>query len=593
MVVPFIEVSHLASASSFFAAVLQPLGLHYIEPVSDGDSLSGPSALSFGLNGHDAILELRQSENPLKPPRLSSLVLTAPSRSAVAGFHTCGLRANPPLWSTFRSRPVFGQPDDRDLVERGGPWFSTENGIAIRHAVVYDPDGNRLEVLHRDHDPQVRVLDWKHDLGSAIGTRRASLSADYFSSGRAAMAPPYNEPSYPFGGRRTSYSSSTSARPAAGPVTAVQADEELASPRQSSTPGGLSTSAVVGALLGVAAGAALTYGLVSSRDSPSPEHRDDPAPMLPRRATFPDKPVMSRRQPVWHEAQTTGVDYYNTPRKLAYPEPQSLPIRTAYPPNDRKALPQRESASPPRYSSSNRVGSKHRPSSRVEASDGLDQREGRSRYSSFSGVDRPVKIRSRSETPRERASGREDDLAGASVQTPRRGTAAESVISRSRPPPSRSHRPAYEGDLDSYVSARTHRSSSTARLPKTRPVEYDATPRSRPSSQVSVMTARELPRPPPSDVTSRYSAYSARKVPLPRSGVGSSHAHWEPRDIALPRSVAGSSHANWDPEDVPLPGSGVGSSHANWDDDLVSLAPSDSISCAGSKSSRRSRKHRR
>jgi hypothetical protein len=590
MVVPFIEVSHLASASSFFAAVLQPLGLHYIEPVSDGDSLSGPSALAFGANGHDAILELRQSENPLKPPRLSSLVLTALSRSAVAGFHTCGLRANPPLWSTLRNRPVFGQPDDRDLAERGGPWFSTENGIAVCHAVVYDPDGNRLEALHRDHDPRVQVLDWKHDLGSASGTRRASLSADYFSSGRTAMAPPYNEPAHPFGERRTSYSSSTSARPAAGPVAAVQANEELASPRQSSTPGGLSTTAVVGALLGVAAGAALTYGLVSSRDSSSPEHRDDPAPILPRRATFPEKPIMSRRPPVWHEAQTTGVDYYNTPRKLAYPEPQTLPIRTAYPPHDRKALPHRESESPSRYSSSSRMGPKHRPSSRVEASEELDERESRGRYSSFSGGDRPVKIRSRSETPRERVSGRGNDLARASIQTPRRGAATESVTSRSRPPPSRSHRPAYEGDLDSYVSARTHRSSSTVRPPKPRPTEYDATPRSRPSSQVSVMTARELPRPPSSDVTSRY---SARKVPLPRSGVGSSHAYWEPRDIALPRSVAGSSHANWDPEDVPLPGSGVGSSHANWDDDLVSLAPSDSISCVGSKSSRRSRKHRR
>jgi hypothetical protein len=38
---------------------------------------------------------------------------------------------------------------------------------------------------------------------------------------------------------------------------------------------------------------------------------------------------------------------------------------------------------------------------------------------------------------------------------------------------------------------------------------------------------------------------------------------------------------------VPLPMSGIGSSHAEWDDDLISLAPSDSISCVGSKSSRK------
>jgi hypothetical protein len=44
--------------------------------------------------------------------------------------------------------------------------------------------------------------------------------------------------------------------------------------------------------------------------------------------------------------------------------------------------------------------------------------------------------------------------------------------------------------------------------------------------------------------------------------------------------------------DVCLPMSGVGSSHAEWDDDMVSVAPSDSISCVGMKPSRRSRKIR-
>ncbi len=39
---------------------------------------------------------------------------------------------------------------------------------------------------------------------------------------------------------------------------------------------------------------------------------------------------------------------------------------------------------------------------------------------------------------------------------------------------------------------------------------------------------------------------------------------------------------------VPLPVSGVGSSHADWDDDADSVAPSDSISCVGSRRSGRS-----
>jgi hypothetical protein len=41
--------------------------------------------------------------------------------------------------------------------------------------------------------------------------------------------------------------------------------------------------------------------------------------------------------------------------------------------------------------------------------------------------------------------------------------------------------------------------------------------------------------------------------------------------------------------EVPLPRSGVGSSHARWegDDDVDSVAPSDSISCVGSRRSGR------
>lgn len=63
----------------------------------------------------------------------------------------------------------------------------------------------------------------------------------------------------------------------------------------------------------------------------------------------------------------------------------------------------------------------------------------------------------------------------------------------------------------------------------------------------------------------------------------------EPPIIMSHQSIA-PSHIS--PRDVSLPMSGVGSSHADWDDDVISLAPSDSISCVGSKASRRSRRVR-
>ena len=62
-------------------------------------------------------------------------------------------------------------------------------------------------------------------------------------------------------------------------------------------------------------------------------------------------------------------------------------------------------------------------------------------------------------------------------------------------------------------------------------------------------------------------------------------SHVSARNIELPMSRVGSSHVS--ARHIGLPVSGIGSSHAGWDDDNVSVAPSDSISCVGSKMSRR------
>jgi hypothetical protein len=54
--------------------------------------------------------------------------------------------------------------------------------------------------------------------------------------------------------------------------------------------------------------------------------------------------------------------------------------------------------------------------------------------------------------------------------------------------------------------------------------------------------------------------------------------------ISFPPSASRSNHLAA-ARNVPLPPSGVGSSHARWedDDDANSVTPSDSISCAGSR----------
>lgn len=87
---------------------------------------------------------------------------------------------------------------------------------------------------------------------------------------------------------------------------------------------------------------------------------------------------------------------------------------------------------------------------------------------------------------------------------------------------------------------------------------------------------------------------SARNVPLPAScvdcgsKVADRNSHVSARDFPLPASGVGTDHHNGSLTQIsarciPLPGSHVGSSHANWDDDARSIAPSDSISCIGSK----------
>lgn len=92
----------------------------------------------------------------------------------------------------------------------------------------------------------------------------------------------------------------------------------------------------------------------------------------------------------------------------------------------------------------------------------------------------------------------------------------------------------------------------------------------------------------------RRSQMSTRSRPLPCSqGDIDNRSRGAPsyisaRNIALPISTTGTIYgtitaSHLSARNVALPGSFVGSSHANWDDDGQSIAPSDSISCIGSK----------
>lgn len=403
------------------------------------------------------------------------------------------------------------------------------------------------------------------------------------------MAPlPYG-PSY----NTSHHTSNGGPSSAAGSGLNQAAPHESMSPRQNPRPGGLNTTTVVGALLGAAAGAAVTYGLVSgSRESPR-EHDGDiqHPPGLYRRSTYPDRPVTGENYSRKYRDHTTGIVEPGTSHKLPRPRFQGHPTSDRYNDGDEDGDYGIERVAQPRYPRKALPFHDHAHSgghATVRQPDGIP--DGHSQRTSRASARQTSRVRARSETSQGRVPSAMSDWALRSPAAPRRGSVQLSEVPR--PPVSRSHHSHRSPDLESYGSSRSRRSSSTVRGVERehQTQEKGSASRGRPPSRISDVTPRERSR----EVSSRAPSHTtARGVPLPRSLAGSSHAHWDPHEVPLPRSKVGSSHAHWDPWDIPLPRSGVGSSHAGWDDDLDSLAPSDSISCVGSKSSRRGHKKRR
>jgi hypothetical protein len=593
MVVPFIDVSHLASASSFYSSILQPLGLSYV----DVEHADPPLSVTYGFDG-EPVLQIRQNPTPLGPLRLSSLVLTAPSRSAVVGFHDCGLRANPPLLLPGASRP----------------WLTVDGGVA--QAAVHDLDGNRMEAVYSPHssvqyagsavretqsthEEVGRILDWNYDVASARPHPSITVAShhhappvsyqhqqhqhppalDYRQTTTTTMSRRSEQPHYPL--RRsmthdpTTVSSASSSRPVQNHASKLQAQPmESDSPRQSST-SGMSTTTVLGALLGVAAGAAVTYGLVSHDRDRKPIQEHDPTPLLPRRSTFPDNVPMDRKSLYDDRNSTFGGFAYRKPGDNHY-------ARSAvndYPPQKRMDdYPPRKVVYADVVDDYDNVWSSPHPQRLMHGGPSYEQGyaktivpsrppedayDTRSRHSSRSRVGRGLTVRTRSEAPAdvEPTTYILDGRDQRGYAPSRHSAVPRSTHSHA---PSRYPRNPYETERDTtYVSARTHRSSSTTRPPRVRvPVEEDPyyedhepVRRSRAPSKASVS-----------------------RPPISGSQVSAGRSSRRARSQVSAR-------------EVPLPMSGIGSSHANWDDDLISLAPSDSISCVGSKSSRRSHRH--
>lgn len=279
--VPVVEVSHLPSSASFYAAVSQPLGIHFLPHTS-------ASTLAFGLPASPALpCEVLFTLSESASPSRTTLKFRASSQAAVTEFHWRALQANA-----------------NEIPSQTFLKHTAEESIAS----ITDLDGNMLEARfnRRNSVPLIstastkearRVLEWQRDVAIQLSSDGASISSSS-SSARKAQ-PPIHSPS--------------PHQKVAPPDPRLQRRETIATshyqPRETqvevgnSILGGLSNQALIGTLLGAAAGAAVAYAMVKSEEP----RRSDPA--RPRLVTYHTTPaaISPRVQEVERTIETAST----------------------------------------------------------------------------------------------------------------------------------------------------------------------------------------------------------------------------------------------------------------------------------------------
>ncbi len=542
---PVIEVSRLSSASSFYTAVCQFLGIRCLSsssvpsqapkssPLSSSNALSIPQrGLVFGtVDTKEPLFQIVQvASTPDRPLRTSHIVLSANSLDAVSDFHAAALTVHPRSAAVIGTRASLASDSATAIGAAAAAQSLEDSDVCAR---VTDFDGNTMEVAYMpasysSYQPYYggspvsrhsdRVTYWSYDEPatdlysprSRSGSRYREMPATYDYYYYDTVSPSSSSSRYHGGSGRTA----TLRRSATSTSSAsYEMPSSRHSPRESPKGGlGMNAAGMLGAAaVGVAAGAAITYSVMSggmrsrSRSSRSREYDEATAvPSFQRRSTYPD----------------------------AYPE----------------------------YSAS-RYGSNEgmRARAQKESDDyGYEYDDGRGRYSSSrqyrigNGSVHGSGVRSRSEASRGRAPLMisEAEIRSSNGSASGGGGGSGSYTSARHPPPSLPRRGSSfdyhtgeivdRGDRESYVSAsRSHRTVRGSGLPSTPPNA---------SRSASIRQS-----------TSRSGSYmSARNIPLPASGAGSSYGRWE-------------DDARYEDDDRILY------------DDNDSVAPSDSISCVGSR----------
>ncbi|KAI1848329.1 hypothetical protein JX265_008890 [Neoarthrinium moseri] len=576
---PYVEVSYLPASASFYSAVTHPLGLRYIS-ANPGSIVYGAASPTDPDGATTPTFEVRSVSERAGPLKHSRLVLSAGSPEAVRDFHAAALRAYPDL-------PLIGAAgDSAHRHSDAEPSFSGDN-----RARIQDLDGNIMEVVYvppNDYpsrpgestirrtqsttDQVGRILDWNLDVASSSPSKSVAGSGAVGGSATAVARRAGGPEEEPPRLLRRSVTTSTI--------------ETSSSPRENSN--GISTGAVVGTVLGaVAAGAAiggaLTYMGMKKERERAPRQEFE-APAFQRRSTFPDpypdhKPKYVERtvEKIYYPDQLPPV------RSRHYPPPSYVAKYSQGPIRSREVeeLDDRSSRHSTRHSTSGRTrtrsetGSMRRP---MMIADAEYRSNAGSKYTTAPKMLMDVEHRSHA------GSRHSSNL------LPEADHWSRAPSKHSVPRSIRHHEPEVETyissrskrdpEAETYVSSRSKksersdRSESTIR-PARQSVVYDA-PQSIMYGDVPIRSRApsKAPTKGPSVVPSRHStAHSASTVKMAPT-MSRANSYTTARMVPLPESRLGSMVSA---RDIPLP-----ESHADWDND--SIAPSDSISCIGSRS---------
>lgn len=293
---PVLCVSHIPSASSFYASLCQPLGLQYLSATP-----TVPACLHYGFVTPSPtgprptiVFSILQAPHHF-PIRLAHITLSAASSESILDFHAT-------------SEILNKESGTRNLLVQ-------EEGI--ERAVTRDWDGNVLEAVYRPrphhHKPSSprtmdleslstekearRVLEWQEDVARSVASPSPPPPKNRLSAGeydRERMVGPTmmrRADSYPLERERGGPARERSPRLLRRETVMTEhyaPPHHVAShspPREAQKSGGISGKAVLGGLLGVAAGAAFAYAMTSS-ETPGKRASAPPQPRIARRATY-------------------------------------------------------------------------------------------------------------------------------------------------------------------------------------------------------------------------------------------------------------------------------------------------------------------